>query len=283
MILGSYGMLGHMVFYYLKSLNKYEIVDASFPEKLHEGSKLLNVKNATELEDYLLSEKPEIIINCIGVLIQGSMSDPSNAIYLNAYYPHQLSKISKSFGGKLIHISTDCVFSGDKGQYTELDTRNAYDTYGMSKALGEVINDKDVTLRTSIIGPELKEKGEGLLHWYMQQTGNIKGYSQAFWGGVTTLELAKVIDAVINQNIVGLMHVTNGIPISKYELLNIFTKTFNRKDIQIEAFENKRVDKSLKSVRTDFYYNYPTYEIMIDEMKSFLVRNRSLYHSHYKL
>jgi len=122
MILGSYGMLGHMVYFYLKSLNKYEIVDASYPEKLHEGSKLLNVKNAKELEDYLLSEEPDFIINCIGVLIQGSVTDPSNAIYLNAYYPHQLSKISKSFGGKLIHISTDCVFSGDKGQYTELDT-----------------------------------------------------------------------------------------------------------------------------------------------------------------
>lgn len=283
MILGSYGMLGHMVYFYLKSLNKYEIVDASFPEKLHEGSKLLNVKNATELEEYLLTEKPDIIINCIGVLIQGSVADPSNAIYLNAYYPHQLAKISKSFGGRLIHISTDCVFSGDKGLYTELDTRTAYDTYGMSKALGEVINDKDATLRTSIIGPELKEKGEGLFHWYMQQTGKIKGYTQAFWGGVTTLELAKVIDAVINQNIVGLMHVTNGIPISKYELLNIFTRTINRKDIQIETFENKRVDKSLKSVRTDFNYEYPTYEIMIDEMKSFMYQNRSLYKSQYRL
>lgn len=282
MILGSYGMLGHMVYFYLKSLNKYEIVDASYPEKLHEGSKLLNVKNATELEDYLLSEEPDIIINCIGVLIQGSEADSSNAIYLNAYYPHQLSKLSRTFGGRLIHISTDCVFSGDKGQYTELDTRTAYDTYGMSKALGEVINDQDVTLRTSIIGPELKEKGEGLFHWYMQQTGKIKGYTQAFWGGVTTLELAKVIDAVIVQNIVGLMHVTNGIPISKYELLNIFARTFNRKHIQIDAFENKRVDKSLKSVRTDFVYNYPGYEIMIDEMKSFLFQNQSLYHSHYR-
>jgi dTDP-4-dehydrorhamnose reductase len=117
MILGSAGMLGHMVYNYLKRLNKYTIVDASFPEKLNEDSRLLNVTNKTELEEFITSEKPDILVNCIGILLRGSKDDPSNAIYLNSYLPHQLSKMLRLNGGKLIHVSTDCVYSGNKGNY----------------------------------------------------------------------------------------------------------------------------------------------------------------------
>ena len=100
---------------------------------------------------------PEIIINCVGILIKGSREHPDNAILINAYFPHLLKRLSDEVGAKLIHISTDCVFSGKKGNYTEDDFRDADDVYGRSKALGEIINDKDLTIRTSIIGPELKE------------------------------------------------------------------------------------------------------------------------------
>ena len=275
MILGSTGMLGHMVFYYLKSLNKYNIVDASFRKKLHSGSRLIDVTNDKDLERFIISEKPDIIVNCIGVLIKGSKSDPSNAIYLNSYLPHRLVKILRQINGKLIHISTDCVFSGKKGAYTEIDFRDADDIYGRSKALGEVINDTDVTLRTSIIGPELKGNGEGLFHWFMQQTGKINGFTKTLWSGVTTLELAKVIAKVIDNEQNGLIHVTNSHSISKYELLTYLKIIYNKENVIIEPEDGKRSDKSLKTVRTDF--EVKTYHEMLEDLYNWMKINPNLY------
>lgn len=281
LILGSGGMLGHMVYHYLKGLNKYTIIDASFPNKLNDQSKLLDVTNAVDLKNFIELEKPDVVVNCIGILIKGSQTDPSNAIYLNSYFPHQLAKILRQTKGRLIHVSTDCVFTGSKGSYTETDFKDARDTYGLSKALGEVENDTDVTLRTSIVGPELKEKGEGLFHWFMQQTGTIKGYTKTFWGGVTTLELAKVVDQVIEQNTTGLIHITNREPISKYDLILLFKKEFNKNDIEIEPIEGKDSDKSLTSVRNDLKYQVSSYEKMVGDMKIFMENNKSLYQNQY--
>jgi dTDP-4-dehydrorhamnose reductase len=282
MILGSGGMLGHMVYYYLNSLEKYTIVDASFPQKLHEGSKLLDVTNSAELEKYITKEKPDVIVNCIGILIKGSQIDPSNAVYLNSYFPHQVAKILRKTGGKLIHISTDCVFSGAKGSYTENDFRDADDTYGRSKALGEVINGTDITLRTSIIGPELKEQGEGLFHWFMQQNEKINGYSNVFWGGVTTLELAKVINNVIGLNISGLIHVTNGQAISKFDLLKLFNKYFRKEKLVINSIDDKFSNKSLISIRKDINLNVHSYEKMIEELREVIENNIKLYERYFK-
>lgn len=283
MILGSAGMLGHVVYYHLKELNKYRIVDASFPNKLHEGSKLLDVTNANELKKFIMEEKPDIIINCIGILIKGSQKDPSNAIYLNSFFPHQLVKMLRKSGGKLIHVSTDCVFTGENGAYTENDFRDADDIYGRSKALGEVINETDITLRTSIIGPELKEQGEGLFHWFMQQKGMINGYTKVMWGGVTTLELAKVMDMVISKNNTGLVHITNREPISKYDLLQLIRKIFNKTDVEINPIEGKVSDKSLKSIRYDFTYDVASYDKMIVDMKNFIINHKILYKNKYNL
>jgi len=282
MVLGSVGMLGHMVYHYLKSLNKYNMVDASFPVKLHEGSKLLNVTQAEELERYITAEKPDVILNCIGILLKGSGTDPSNAIYLNGYFPHQLAKILRKSGGRLIHMSTDCVFSGEKGGYTENDFRDADDTYGRSKAIGEVINDIDITLRTSIIGPELKQNGEGLFHWFMKQQGEINGFTKMIWGGVTTLELAKVIDAAIEQEITGLIHITNGIPVSKFEMISLFKEIWNKNDITIHSVEGKSADKSLKSLRTDFHYSVPTYRVMFGELFDWMEKHPDLYAQYFR-
>ncbi|MBK6282714.1 MAG: SDR family oxidoreductase [Draconibacterium sp.] len=281
MILGSAGMLGHMVYNYLKSLNKYIIVDTSFPEKLHGGSKLLNVTNKEELEDFISSEKPDILVNCIGILLRGSKDDPSNAIYLNSCLPHQLSKLLRQNGGKLIHISTDCVFTGNKGKYAETDFKDARDTYGLSKALGEVDNDHDLTMRTSIIGPELKEKGEGLFHWFMKQNGEINGYTKMFWGGVTTLELAKAIDAAIVQEITGLIHVTNSQPISKFEMVTLFKDIWKTDHIQITPVEGKVADKSLISVRNDFKYQVASYSKMIEDQRNWMLTYSNIYVKNY--
>jgi dTDP-4-dehydrorhamnose reductase len=281
MILGSAGMLGHMVYHCLASTKKYEIADTSFPVKANEKSTILDVTDKKSVEEYIHREKPAVVINCIGILIKESIVDPSNAIYLNSYFPHQLSKILRKEVGRLIHISTDCVFSGVKGNYSENDFRDADNVYGRSKALGEVINEYDLTIRTSIIGPELKENGEGLFHWFMKQKSEIKGYSKVYWGGVTTLELAKVIESAIEQDIKGLIHITNGIKISKYELLNLLKQMWNRDNISIIPFDGKTEDKSLTSTRTDFQYIFPSYEEMLKNLYSWMQIHSDLYGGKY--
>ena len=276
LILGSGGMLGHMVYHYFKSLNKYNLIDLSFHTKINPESHLLDVTKKMELKTFILTNKPDIIINCIGVLLKGSSEDPSNAIFLNSYFPHLLVKLLRTFSGKLIHISTDCVFSGKKGQYTDSDYKDARDIYGLSKALGEVDNHSDLTLRTSIIGPELKENGEGLFSWFMHQKGSINGFTNAIWGGVTTLELAKVIDYAINQEITGLIHVSNGVSISKFEILSLLKQVWNKTNVNIVPSEIKPTDKSLvKSNKFDFeVLSYPE---MLSELYAWMKNCNYLY------
>lgn len=281
LIFGGTGMAGHMIYYYLDSLKKYNISNVVYRNKLTEDSIVIDVTNVDQVERVVVETKPDIIINCIGVLVNGSKSRPDNAILLNAFFPHLLERLSRENNGKLIHISTDCVFSGKKGYYTEVDYRDADDVYGRSKALGEVINETDLTLRTSIIGPEIKTKGEGLFHWFMTQEGNINGYSRAIWGGVTTLELAKAIEKSIEHNLTGLIHVSNGLRISKFELLNLFKKIWDRTDITIHAKADVVSDKSIcKSELFDF--NIPSYESMLKDQYEWINTHHEMYTNYIK-
>ena len=281
LLLGATGMAGHVAYHYLKETNKYEIVDVVFRNKLTADSIVLDVTDKQATEELIKAVKPDIIVNCIGILIKGSRQHPDNAIYINAYFPHLLERLSSEIDAKLIHISTDCVFSGKKGNYTERDFRDADDVYGRSKALGEVENDRDVTLRTSIIGPELKQNGEGLFHWFMHQEGKVNGFTDAIWGGVTTLELAKAIDKAIDNNFTGLVHLSNGKGINKYDLLNLFKSIWNRNNVDINLFEGHAVDKSLQS-STKFNMNVPSYSAMLDEMKNWMDKYRDMYQNFYE-
>lgn len=281
LILGATGMLGHVLYRYLSEKNSYDLYNLSFRKPLNEQSIVCDITNEQEVQQVLTSLQPNIIVNCIGVLIKGSQSDPANAIFINSYFPHFLSRNAEKINAKLIHISTDCVFSGTRGGYTEADFRDADDIYGRSKSLGELMNHRDLTLRTSIIGPEIKENGEGLLHWFLNQTGTVNGYTEALWGGVTTLELSKVIEAAISQELTGLINITNGSSISKFELLQLFKKVFQREHVEVNPFEGKKVDKSLLSIRTDLNYAVPSYETMIQEMRNNMVANRETYEQIY--
>ncbi len=276
LLFGATGMAGHIVYNYLQETGKYDIVNVVFRKKLTVDSIIVDVTNTFDVAKVVGQVKPDVIVNCVGVLIKGSLEHPDNAILINAYFPHFLKKLADQVGAKLIHISTDCVFSGKKGNYTEGDFRDADDIYGRSKALGEVINDKDLTLRTSIIGPELKENGEGLFHWFMHQSGKINGYKNAIWGGVTTLELAKAIDKSINTKLVGLVQLSNGKGISKYDLLNIIKIIWDKKEIEICPFEGNSVDKSIaKSSKYDF--KIPDYSVMLEELANWMEQHRQLY------
>jgi dTDP-4-dehydrorhamnose reductase len=276
LILGSTGMLGHQVFYSLVEDQKFEVFDLSFRNKLRSETIICDVSKFEQLSKIIQRLRPDVIINCIGVLIKGSTQNPKNAILLNSYLPHWLADEAFKIDGKLIQISTDCVFSGKKGSYTENDFRDADDVYGRSKALGEVYSDKHLTIRTSIIGPELKENGEGLFHWFMNQDGEANGFTKAFWGGVTTIELSKVILTAINQDLTGLYHVTNDISINKYDLLILFKK-YTNKNIKIHEVEGKIVDKSLVDTRKILKRKIPSYSNMIEEMMALIKSRPDLY------
>jgi dTDP-4-dehydrorhamnose reductase len=194
--------------------------------------------------------------------------------------PHFLESQTKDTKTKIIHISTDCVFSGDEGNYIENSFKNGKGFYAQSKALGELENAKDLTFRTSIIGPELNTNGIGLFHWFSKQQGTVNGYSNAFWTGVTTIELLNAIKIAICENLTGLYHLVNEEKISKYNLVNILNKVFNKK-LEVQPYDAYRLDKSLINTRKDFKFKVKSYEEMILEMKTWIESNQELY-AHYK-
>lgn len=278
LILGSSGMLGHQLFYYLKDNCDFELFDISKNNKIRNETELIDVYDQV-FEKYIRDIKPYYIINCIGLLIRESNSDYENAIKINSLIPHKIIRIANEIGSTLVHISTDCVFSGKKGNYKENDLRDGQDFYAMSKILGEINNPNHLTLRTSIIGPEIRKKGEGLFHWFMAQDNTIHGYKNVIWSGVTTYELAKIIKWSIDQRLVGLYHVTNNSSINKYQLLTLFQKHTN-KQIKIIPYEDKISDKSLLNTKKNFNYQIPSYEDMVRDMIKIIKSKKKLY-SHY--
>lgn len=281
-IIGSNGMAGHVIFYYLKENTNFNLIDIARGTEFHIPSYQVDVTDFTALKSIFLAEKPSIVINCIGILNKDAEDHPDKAILLNSYFPHFLARAGNEIGFKVIHISTDCVFSGKKGGYTETSEKDGIGFYAQTKALGEVDYGKHLTLRTSIIGPELKKNGIGLFHWFMQQTGVIKGYSTAFWTGVTTIELAKAIVAAIDQEISGLHHLVNEKKINKYDLILLFQAAFKNPDLTIEPYDGYRIDKSLLRTDDSFNYKVPSYEAMIRDMKKWVTEKKYLY-SFYKL
>lgn len=257
-------MAGHIITQYLGTLNKYTIINSS-RTRFNDKTVIINVKDRKLIKNLLNKEKPDIIINCIGVLIKESEEFPDRAIYLNSFFPHYLEKLGKKMKFKLIHLSTDCVFSGEKGEYSENDYRDGKGIYARTKTLGEIINNKDLTFRTSFIGPELKNNGTGLFHWFLTSSEKIYGYTNVYWTGITTLELAKAIDNAIEQDLTSLYHLVPEKKISKYELLNLIKEIWG-KPIEILKNNDAKSDKSLINNRKDFNYKIPDYNVMLKEL-----------------
>jgi dTDP-4-dehydrorhamnose reductase len=281
-VLGSNGMAGHVVTLGLRTVvEKYEVIAVARTNSPTNPDVLMDVSDFEKLKDLIRDCKADVVINCIGLLNKNAEDNIDHAILLNSYFPHFLETITKNTNTKVIHISTDCVFSGSKGGYLENDIKDGKGFYAQSKALGEIINQKDLTIRTSIIGPELKENGIGLFDWFSKQNGEIGGYTQAFWTGVTTIELMKAVKSAIEQNIAGLYHLVYSDKISKYNLVKLFSKSFDRKGLHIKTNDSYKVDKSLINTRIDFKYSVPNYEEMIIEMRDWILNHQEFY-PHYQ-
>lgn len=275
LILGATGLIGHQVYFRLKERIDYKVFHFSHQRRITTDTVLLDVRNEHLLEKEILKVKPDVIVNCMGVLIDEANNNLEHAIFLNTYIPHRLKSIANVLKAKLIHISTDCVFSGKKGSYKEEDVKDAEDNYGRTKALGEVTESSHVTLRTSVFGPEIKD-GVQLFHWFMKQQGSIKGFTKSLWSGVSTLELAKAVEWAIESDVQGLYHITNGQLINKFDLLMLFKK-YTKRDIEIEAVDGRVTNKSFIDTRKKMNYNIPNYDEMIRDMVVFMKNNPKLY------
>ncbi|MGG0750294.1 SDR family oxidoreductase [Priestia megaterium] len=269
LILGGKGMAGHVITRYFQQKPEYHVFYTSRDPKDKDGI-YVDITNLTKLEEVIESIKPDITINCIGILNEHATNNNKLAFQVNSLLPHQLVKLTERCQGKLIHISTDCVFSGNKGDYTESDIPDGTSVYAQSKQLGEIISDNHLTIRTSIIGPELKEDGIGLFLWFMQQNGVIKGYEKVWWNGVTTLELAKAIEVMIKRNVTGLYHLGSEEKISKFKLLKLIQEVFEKDNVKIIPDSNIVLDRTIKSIRTDFQYMIPSYKKMLLELKDWI-------------
>ena len=280
LVMGTSGMLGSALFklfaesgdYKLFGTVRSESTKQYFPDKWHENIIAgIDVLDNGSLTGVVESVKPDVVINCVGLIKQlATANDPLVVLPVNSMYPHRLAAICESSGARLIHISTDCVFDGNKGNYVESDRSDATDLYGMSKYIGEV-NDKPgaITLRTSIIGHELNSR-DALLEWFLSQTGSIHGFTRAIFSGLPTVELARVIrDFVIPKSeLHGLYHVS-ATPISKFDLLSLVAKIYGKK-IEIIPQSELMIDRSLNSERfqTETGYSTPNWPVLLEAMKN---------------
>ena len=257
LVLGASGMLGNAVLRLFSRSPGYKTVGtvralAPRPIPGAESAKLLgdvDVERTDSLIAAVAAAKPDAIVNCVGVVKQlAAADDPLTAIPINALLPHRLARLAELTGARFIQISTDCVFSGQKGGYVEGDPPDANDLYGRSKLLGEVNYPHAVTLRTSIIGHELGG-ARSLVNWFLSQEGSTKGYRQAIFSGLPPVELARLIRDFVLPDLAlsGLYHVSAA-PIDKYSLLKLVAEVYG-KDIEIEPDDRVKIDRSLNSDR----------------------------------
>ena len=280
-ILGCNGMAGHIIALYLKEQG-HKVVGFARSKSDFVDTVIGDAFDTDLIEKCIKKGAYDVVINCIGMLNQFAENDKAAASFLNGYLPHFLAKITKGTQTQLIHMSTDCVFSGKTGPYTENSIPDGATFYDRSKALGEVIDDKNLTLRNSIVGPDIKATGIGLLNWFMQQEGEVNGYTGAMWTGQTTLQLAKTMEAAAKAKVSGLINAVPSTNISKYELLKLFNHYLRNDEIKVNPVEGIVADKTLIRTNNSFDYQIPDYETMIREMAEWIRNHKELY-PHYKI
>jgi dTDP-4-dehydrorhamnose reductase len=280
LVLGASGMLGNamlrvlsqglgfVVFGTARSSSVRRFFAAELAERIISG---VDVENQDCLTRVFADVRPDIVVNCIGLIKQlADAHDPLQALPINAMLPHRLARLCELCRARLVHISTDCVFAGTKGNYREFDASDAEDLYGKSKFLGEVTYPHTITLRTSIIGHELAS-AHGLVGWFLAQEGRVKGYTRAVFSGLPTVELSRVVRDVVvpRPALSGLYHVASA-PISKFDLLKLVSVVY-RKSIDIVPDDVVVIDRSLNADR--FFkgtgYSAPSWPELVECMHEF--------------
>ena len=272
LVLGSSGMMGHLLVGYLIQNTSFQVYNISRKDKINSETIVCDVLDLKKIESIIFDIDPDYIINAIGILVKESETNIINAISINSLFPHKLKNIADNINANLIHLSTDCVFDGLIGNYNENSLKTPIDIYGKTKDLGEIINENHLTIRTSIIGPEIKDNGTGLFLWLLKMKNQeINGFQKSIWSGLTTLELSKALVYSIKNNIKGLIHIHNN-PINKHDLLCLINTEFNL-NIKINKIDGIISDKSLTSIRDDFSYKVCPYKVMIHDLRLYIDSN----------
>lgn len=282
LVLGCNGMAGHLISIYLQEQG-HDIVGFARKESPFVKTIVGDAKDIDSVKKVIEEGQFGAVINAIGLLNQFAENDREAAVFLNAYLPHYIAKITENSKTQIIHMSTDCVFSGKRGGYTEADFPDGTSFYDRTKAMGELDDGKNITLRNSIIGPDINPAGIGLLNWFLQQHEMVKGYRKAIWTGQTTLQLAKTIEKIVLQRAHGLYNMVPKSKISKYEMLVLFNKYIRSDPIEIIEDESLVVDKSLVRTNFDgFSYTIPDYAQQIEELGTWMRQHKEIY-PHYML
>lgn len=282
LVIGSNGMAGHIISLYLKEQG-HDVTGYAREKSKYVDTVVGDATDFELLKNTIMHEKYDSVINCVGILNQFAESDHANAVLVNGYLPHYLAKITEGTDIQIIQMSTDCVFSGKTGNYTESSIPDGTLFYDKSKAIGELDDDKNITLRNSIVGPDIKARGIGLLNWFMQQEGSINGFTGAIWTGQTTLQLAKTMEQAAKLRAHGLINMVPDESINKYELLKLFNRYIRQNPIEIKPVDKFVANKSLIRTRFDeFNYRIPSYEIMIKELGDWMKEHREMY-PHYDI
>lgn len=282
LVLGCNGMAGHLISLYFQEKGHVVVGFARQQSQLLHQTIIGDASDMPLIKKVIEEGNYDAVINCIGLLNQFAENNKAMAVLLNGYLPHYLVELTKGTKTRIIHMSTDCVFAGNDGPYFEDTLPNGASFYDRSKAIGEFNNDKDLTFRNSIIGPDIKASGIGLFNWFMKQEGPIRGFTGAIWTGVTTYTLAKAMEAALNENLTGLYNLVNNESINKFDLCTLFNKYFRASEVEINPNDKLQLDKTLKCTRTDFSFHVPSYEQQIKEMREWVDAHPSLY-PHYNV
>jgi dTDP-4-dehydrorhamnose reductase len=280
LILGVSGMLGNAMLRVMAEAGGHDVrgTTRSGTVKRHFSPHLseriitgIDVESADALARVFADVRPEAVVNCIGLVKQlAEAKDPLVVLPINAMLPHRLSRMCELIGARLVHVSTDCVFNGTRGNYRESDPSDAEDLYGRSKFLGEVACPHAITLRTSIIGHELAS-AHGLVGWFLAQERRVKGYRRAIFSGLPTVELSRIVRDVVllRPALAGLYHVAAA-PIAKYDLLKLVASAYG-KDIEIEPEDSVVIDRSLNADRFREATGYvaPPWPELVARMRDF--------------
>ncbi|CAG7647739.1 dTDP-4-dehydrorhamnose reductase family protein [Paenibacillus allorhizosphaerae] len=273
-VIDSKSLTGHMICQYLLERNRHELYSTTKDPGRSPNRLYLDPLDSLMVEKLLQSLRPDVVINCSGIVYDEARQHEVDAYRVNGLLPHQLAELASRLGFKLIHLSTDSVFDGERGSYEERHVPNGSSVYGRTKALGELIQPPSLTVRTSLLGPAAEGREEGLLNWFLHRKGTARGFASVLWNGITTLELAKFISYVIDNAIElgGIVHLTASQTISKHDLLLLLQDVFEQRDISIHADDSVVLKRTLASTRPDVRYPTPSHIEMITELRDWMIK-----------
>lgn len=282
LVLGASGMAGHTISIYLKERGHRAVGFSRRGVSFLDERVVGDARDEKLLTDVIAEGDFDVAVNCVGVLNQYAERDPEGAAYLNGELPHVLARLTEGTRTRVFHVSTDCVFAGNTGPYTEDSVPDGKTVYDRTKAAGELRDSKNLTFRCSIVGPDTDPQGIGLLNWFMAQEGPVRGYSGAIWTGLTTLELAKAMERAASEDVHGLVNMVPPANISKLDLLRLFNESLRGGSVEIVPDGSLQLDKTLARTNFDSSFRPAGYAEQVAEMTAWIRAHADLY-PHYAI